>query len=157
MVATLEERVAYLEGRLEEHSKAWEEHKDLTLHLDQKVDRFRDELSSRIDALDQKVDRFRDELSSRIDALDQKVDRFRDELSSRIDALDQKVDRFRDELSSRIDALDQKVNSRIDTLDKKFSYYFIGIIGIQVSILVTIIINLWLRYTVKKLTPFLRF
>ncbi len=76
MRATLEERVAYLEGKVEEHSKAWEDLKDMIIHLDQKVDRFRDELSSRINALDQKVDRFRDELSSRIDALDQKFSRY---------------------------------------------------------------------------------
>ena len=47
----------------------------MVVHLDQKVDRFRDELSARIDALDQKVDRFREELAARIDALDQKVSR----------------------------------------------------------------------------------
>jgi len=110
MRTTLEERVAYLEGKVEEHSKAWEDLKDMIIHLDQKVDRFRDELSSRINTLDQKVDRFRNELSSRIDALDQKVDRFRNELSSRIDALDQ-----------------------------KFSRYFLWIIGIQITIFLTII------------------
>ncbi len=80
---TLEERVAYLEGKVEEHSKAWEDLKDMIIHLE-----------GRINALDQKVDR-------RIDALDVKVERFREELSRRIDSLDQKVDR-------RIDALDQK-------------------------------------------------
>ena len=69
MVATLEERVAYLEGKVEEHSKGLEDLKHLIINLDQKVDR-------RIDALDQKVDRFREELSSRIDALDQKFSRY---------------------------------------------------------------------------------
>lgn len=87
MAATLEERVAYLEGKVEEHSKGLEDLKHLIINLDQKVDRFREELSSRIDALDQKVGR-------RIDALDQKVDIFKEELSSRIDALDQKFSRY---------------------------------------------------------------
>ncbi len=76
---TLEERVAYLEGKVEEHSKAWEDLKDMIIHLE-----------GRINALDQKVDR-------RIDALDVKVERFREELSRRIDSLDH-----------RIDSLDQK-------------------------------------------------
>ncbi len=76
---TLEERVAYLEGKVEEHSKAWEDLKDMIIHLE-----------GRINALDQKVDR-------RIDALDVKVDRFREEISRRIDSLDR-----------RIDSLDQK-------------------------------------------------
>ena len=73
---TLEERVAYLEGKVEEHSKAWEDLKDMIIHLE-----------GRINALDQKVDR-------RIDALDVKVERFREELSRRIDSLDQKFSRY---------------------------------------------------------------
>ena len=58
MVATLEERVAYLEGKVEEHSKGLEDLKHLIINLDQKVDRFREELSSRTDALDQKFSRY---------------------------------------------------------------------------------------------------
>ena len=80
MPETLEERVAYLEGRVEEHSKAWEDLKDMIINLDHKVD-------TRIDSLDQR-------LSSRMDSLDQKVDRFREELSSRVDSLDQKFSRY---------------------------------------------------------------
>lgn len=44
------------------------------------------QLAGRVTFLDQKVDRFRDELSGRIEALDQR-------LSGRIEALDQKVSR----------------------------------------------------------------
>ncbi|MBW2078893.1 MAG: hypothetical protein JRI71_15360 [Deltaproteobacteria bacterium] len=117
MPGTLEERVAYIEGRVEEHSKAWEDLKDMIINLDHKVD-------TKIDSLDQRF-------SSRMDSLDQKVDRFRDELSSKIDSLDQKVDRFRDELSSKTDSLDQK-----------FSRYFLCIIGIQVTIFLSIIVTL---------------
>jgi len=75
VAGTLEERVAYLEGKVEEQSRLGSELREMVAHLDQKVDRFREELSGRIDALDQKVDRFREELSGRIDALDQKVSR----------------------------------------------------------------------------------
>lgn len=52
-----------------------------------KVDRFREELSGRIDALDQNVDRFREEFAGRIGALDGR-------LSARIDVLDQKFSRW---------------------------------------------------------------
>ncbi len=62
---TLEERVAYLEGKTEEHSRGFGELRDLVIHL-----------NSRVDALDQKVDRFREELASRIDALDAKFSRY---------------------------------------------------------------------------------
>lgn len=73
---TIEERVAYIEGKVDEHSKAWVDLKDMIIHLE-----------GRINALDQKVDR-------RIDALDGKVDRFREELSGMIYALDQKFSRY---------------------------------------------------------------
>jgi uncharacterized coiled-coil protein SlyX len=62
MEASIEERVAFVEARVNEHSKAWEDLKNMLIHLDQKVDR-------RIDALDAKVDR-------RVDALDQKLSRY---------------------------------------------------------------------------------
>ena len=64
MAQTIEERVAYLEGKVDEHSRGFGEIRELIMHL-----------SSRIDALDQKVDRFREELAGRIEALDQKMSR----------------------------------------------------------------------------------
>ncbi len=60
----------------EEHSRGYGELREMMIHLDQKVDQFREQLSGRIDALDQKVDRFREELSGRIDALDEKFSRY---------------------------------------------------------------------------------
>lgn len=117
MPQSLEERVAYLEGKVEEHSRGFGELREAIARLDEKVDRFRQELAARIDALDQKVDRFRQELAARIDALDQKVDRFRDELASRIDAL-----------AARIDALDQKVSRQ-----------FVWSVGIQIAVLLAIV------------------
>jgi chromosome segregation ATPase len=157
LVPTVEERLAYLEGRVEEHSRGFGELRELVIHLDQKVDRFREELlgadaatnaridaldqrlSGRIEALDQKVDRFREELAGRIEALDQR-------LSGRIEALDQKVDRFREELAGRIEALDQKVDrfreelaGRIEALDQKVSRQFVWLVGIQVMVLLAVI------------------
>lgn len=65
MAASLEERVAYLEGKVEEHSRGYAQlREDIhqirqhILHIDQKIDPFRDELSGRIDALDQKFSRW---------------------------------------------------------------------------------------------------
>ncbi len=128
---TIEERVAYLEGKVDEQSRGYGEVRDAiqqvggqVVALDQKVERFRDQLSGRIDSLgtrvdhlDQKVDRFREELSARIDTL-----------NGRVDGLDQKVDRFREELSARIGALDQKVSRQ-----------FVWMVGIQITILVTVV------------------
>ncbi len=66
---TLEERVAYLEGKVEEHSHGFSELREMIIHLDQKVDRFREELSSRIDNLDAR-------LNGRMDSLDAKFSRY---------------------------------------------------------------------------------
>lgn len=70
---TVEERIAYLEGKVEEHSRGYTDIREGLQHLEQ-----------RLTFLDQKVDRFREELAARIDALDHR-------LSGRIEALDQKV------------------------------------------------------------------
>lgn len=59
---TVEERIAYLEGKVEEHSRGYADIREGLQHLEQ-----------RLTFLDQKVDRFREELAARIDALDQKV------------------------------------------------------------------------------------
>ena len=132
---SLEERVAYLEGRVEEHARGFEELRtsigrvdEHVLNVDRKVDIFREELSGRIDGLDRKIDTFREELSGRIDGLDRKVDHLGQELSSRISVTDQKVDRFRGELAASIHALDQKVSRQ-----------FTWIVGIQVAMLLALL------------------
>ncbi len=66
--AELPERVAYLEGKVDEHSHAWQELRESILQLDGKVDRFREELYERIDATNSRID----SLERRIDVLDQK-------------------------------------------------------------------------------------
>ena len=83
MPATLEERIAYLEGKVEEHSRGFGEIRDGLQHLDQRFTF----LDQKFTFLDQKVDRFREELAARIDAMDQR-------LSTRIDALDQKISKY---------------------------------------------------------------
>ena len=121
MPPSVEERLAYLEGKVEDHTRGFGEVRDLLVHvdghvraLDQKVDRFREELAeridgvsqgfgARIDGLDRKIDRFRGELSTRIDGLGQG-------LSARMDAMDQKIDRFREELAGRIDIMDRNAS-----------------------------------------------
>ena len=68
-MSTLEERVAYLEGKVEEHSHGFAELREMIIHLDQKVDRFREELCSRIDSLDAR-------LNGRMDSLDAKFSHY---------------------------------------------------------------------------------
>jgi len=114
---TVEERVAYLEGKVEEHSRGFGEIRDGLQHLEQ-----------RLTYLDQKVDRFREELAARIDALDQKVDRFREELMGANAAT-----------NSRIDVLDQRLSARIEALDQKVSKQFIWLVGFQFMVSLAVI------------------
>ena len=93
MPPPIEERVAYLEGRVG------------------KVD----DLGPRIDAVDGKLDRAVETLSSRIEALDRK-------LSGRIEGLDQKIDHVRVELSARIEALDAKFDHMNDRMGVQFRW-----------------------------------
>jgi len=79
---TVEERLAYLEGRVGEHGHGMANHGDAVVQF-----------THRMDGLDLKIDRFRDELANRLDAVDRKIDRFREELMGRIDGLDQKLSR----------------------------------------------------------------
>ena len=76
MAQTLEERVAYLEGKVEEHSRGYAELREMIIHLDQKVDRFREELRARIDGLEQRLMGRLDTTNGRIDALDEKFSRY---------------------------------------------------------------------------------
>ena len=110
MLESLEERVAYLEGRVEEQSKLGGELRDMMFHLDQKVERIREELLAEIRAVDQKVERVREELSAEIRAVDQKVERTREELLTRFHGLEQ-----------------------------RFSRYFTWLVGLQFATLLTII------------------
>jgi chromosome segregation ATPase len=144
MPGSIEERVAYLEGKVEEHAHGFGEVRDLivqvqgsVLALDQKVDRFREELASRIDSQ-----------GARIDALDQKIDRFREELASRIESQGTRIDSLNqriDSLDHRINARFEAVNHRIDALDQKMSSHFIWIVGIQITVLLSVMGTLLLR------------
>ena len=125
---TLEERLAYLEGRVEEHGRGMADLGDGFVRMDH-----------RMDGLDQKIDRFRGELASRMDGLDQKIDRFREELANRMDGLDQKIDRFREELTSRIGTVERKLTDRIDGLDQKLSRQFLWLVGAQLTVLLAVI------------------
>jgi hypothetical protein len=107
---TLEERVAYLEGRVEAQAHGAGELRELVVHLDHKLDRFRKELLAANAAT-----------NARIEGVDQR-------LSGCIEALDQKVDRVREELAGRIETLDQKV-----------SKHFMWLVGIQVPVLLAVI------------------
>lgn len=115
---SIDERVAYLEGRLEDHSGTMGQ-----LRAD--VRDLREDLDRRFEALDHKGD-------SRFEALCQKLD-----LQSR--GLDAKSDRLFQGLDKKTDWLGDRLNARIDALDAKVSRQFTWLVGIQIASLVAIV------------------
>ena len=63
-MSTVEERLAYLEGRVEEHGRGMAGLGDAVVQF-----------THRLHGLDLKIDRFREDLVGRIDDLDQKLSR----------------------------------------------------------------------------------
>lgn len=78
----LEERVAFLEGKVEEHSRTLDGVREAVVQLEQRMDRRFEGVDRRFEALDRRFEA----LERRLDGLDQKLDQ-------RTDALDQKISR----------------------------------------------------------------
>ncbi|BCB97221.1 hypothetical protein JZK55_21430 [Dissulfurispira thermophila] len=112
MAATLEEEVAYLRGKVEEHSKAWSDLKDMMINHDAKMIAFEQRIDRRFEAIDRRFEA----IDKRFEAIDR-----------RFEAVDR-----------RFEAIDR----RFEALDQKFSRYFLWIIGIQVSVLLAVIASM---------------
>jgi uncharacterized protein (DUF3084 family) len=128
-VAGLEERVAFLEGRVVEHSHMLDGIREAIVHLEQRMDRRFELIEQRFTGLD-----------SRFVSIDQRfeaIDRRFAAIDQRFAAIDQ---RFA-VVDQRLSALDM----RIDGLDAKMSRQFMWLVGIQVTTLVAIVAALVAR------------
>lgn len=94
-MATLEERVAFLEGRVVEHSGALDGVRGAIVSLEQRIDR-------RFELFEQRMDRRFEDVDRRLDALDAKIDQ-------RIGELDRRLDQ-------RIEAVDMKMSRQFTWL-----------------------------------------
>ena len=113
MPESLEERVAYLEGRVSDHAQAQNELREMVVHLDQKVDRFREELAARISSLEQSINARFESVDKRFESIDR-----------RFEAIDQRF---------------EAINGRIDALDDKVSRQFMWLVGIQITVLIAVV------------------
>ena len=77
---TFEERLAYIEGRVEEHSRNVDGIRDALVSLERRTD-------ARFDSLERRVDARLDGLERRLNVMDVKIDKLT------CDALDQKMNR----------------------------------------------------------------
>jgi hypothetical protein len=89
-MATLEERVAYLEGQVGEHTQTMLEIRDSIRQLERRFD-------ARFDTLDRRLEALEDNLDRRTEALEDKLDRrteaLEDKLGRRTEALEDKMSR----------------------------------------------------------------
>ena len=114
---TIEERVAYLEGRVSEQGQILTEIRDAVRHLEQRFD-------ARFEGHDQRFDGLKRSIDVRFESFERAV-------NARFDA----VDRRFDIIDRRFEAVDR----RIDGLDDKVSRQFLWLVGIQVTTLVAIV------------------
>ncbi len=136
----IEEKVARLEGRLDEHSKFFESISVKLTLLEERGDRNREEIEKRIisleNKLDDRIDSLRAELGSRIDAVDRKLDSKIDSVNSRIDSVNSKID----SVNSRIDSVRAGLDAKIDSVRAELSRNFRWIVGIQITTWITILL-----------------
>jgi len=120
MPESLEERVAYLEGRVSDHAQVQNELREMVVHLDQKVDRFREELAARISSLEQSINARFESVDKRFELIDKRFE----PIDRRFEAIDQRF---------------EAINGRIDALDDKVSRQFMWLVGIQITVLIAVV------------------
>jgi uncharacterized coiled-coil protein SlyX len=69
-MATLDERVAYLEGQMAEQSHTFLAIRDTLKDIDQRIDR----VDQRIDRVEQRIDRLEQRMDARFDAIDRRFE-----------------------------------------------------------------------------------
>jgi predicted nucleic acid-binding Zn-ribbon protein len=75
MPTTLEERVAYLEGKVEEHSYAWQDLRERITHMEQTFSQRFISLEQRVNHLEQKFDQRFAQIDERFARIDQRIDK----------------------------------------------------------------------------------
>ena len=148
---SLEERVAYLEGRLADHASVVTDVQRATPETRALVEDLRTRFDAVGDALNRKIDGVDERLGAKIDAvgdaLNRKIDAADDRLGAKIDAvgdaLNRKIDGVDGRLGARIDAMDHRLGAKIDAVDQrlgaKIDRHFMWLVGIQIATLVAII------------------
>ena len=116
---TLDERVAFLEGRVDEHSRGVDDMRALVVQLDGKVDRRIDGLDGRFEAIDRRFDA--------IDARFETVDR-------RFEAIDRRFTM----LEAQIAALDQKMSRQFLWLMGALTTVLVSVIGSLLGVVLTL-------------------
>ena len=116
-MATLEERVGLMEGRVGEHSRTLDAFKAAVVHLQERMDQ-------RFEQIDQRFE----QIGRRFEQIDR-----------RLLALEQRFDQRFAGLDQRLNALDDKIDRGTGALDAKISRQFLWLAGVQVTTLAAIV------------------
>ena len=88
-MASLEERVAFLEGRVDEQSHLLYGIRDLVAGLDQRLTAFEQRMDQRLTAFEERVDRRFEGFDRRFEGLDQRLTNFEERVDRRFEGFDQ--------------------------------------------------------------------
>jgi uncharacterized coiled-coil protein SlyX len=121
---TLEERVAYLEGQVSEHSHTLIEIRDSIRQLERRVDARFDRVNTSFD----RVNTSFDQVNARFEQFEGRFGQLEGRSDSRFDQLERRFE-------TRFDAFDR----RLEGLDEKVARHFTWLVGIQVTALIAIV------------------
>ncbi len=129
---SIEERVAYLEGRMEDHGRQ-------TGELQAAVRESRDEGRRSFEAVDGQFVTLRDGMGRRFEAVDGQLVGLRGDMGRRFDAVDARFIAVEKEVRTRFDSLDRLFAEQRQKCDRQFTWlvaiFMTGIVGILTSFL----------------------
>ena len=120
-MATVDERVAFLEGRMNEQSQMINGIREAILSLEQRMDRRFESIEARLNALDQKID-------VGLAAVRQRMDAGFAELHQKIDI--------------GLAAVHQRMDAGFAALDHKIDHRFAWLVGIQLTTTAAVVATL---------------
>ena len=134
-MATVEERLAFVEGRVQEHSQMFAGLREAIVSLEQRMDRRFDHVDARFTVIEERLSG----VDRRFEALEQKLDHLEQKLDQKIASLDAK-------LTQRIDVLEQKLDQKMAAVDAKLeafrsemSSHQRWLVGLQVTTMLVVL------------------
>ena len=88
---TLDERVAYLEGRVEEHARNADGMREALVHLEGRMDRRFEGMDVRLAAVEDKMDRRFEGVDARFVSIDARFGSLEEKMDRRFDAVETKI------------------------------------------------------------------
>ena len=138
-MATVEERLAFVEGRVQEHSQMFAGLRETIGSLEQRMDRRFDHVDARftvveerLGGIDRRIHGLEEKLDHRIHALEEKLDQRMQELEGK---LNQRIDSG----GQRIGALSAQVDRQLDALRQEMSSNQRWLVGLQVTTLLVVL------------------